>query len=385
MMFEIAERESAAKIKVIGMGGGGGNAINNMIRSNLAGVDFIAANTDIQALETSLAPLKIQLGRSVTKGLGAGANPEVGRSAALEDVDRLRDLLQGSDMVFITAGLGGGTGTGGAPVVAQIAKELQALTVAVVTKPFSFEGRQRQKQAERGIQELKKVVDTIITIPNDRLIGLATKKAKFVDMLKRADDVLLFAVRGISDLIMVPGLINLDFADVRTIMSEMGMALMGTGIARGDNRASEAAQQAISSPLLEDVSISGARGLLMNITSGSDLTIEEVQEASSLIQQQAHEDANIIWGTVLDDNVGEELRVTVIATGIGEGDARVKPDLGVIQGARRSDDLDVPTFLRQNKKIQEGAPERARSMALKDLPLDEEELEIPTFLRRQAD
>jgi cell division protein FtsZ len=385
MMFEIAERESAAKIKVIGMGGGGGNAINNMIRSNLVGVDFIAANTDIQALETSLAPLKIQLGRSVTKGLGAGANPEVGRSAALEDVDRLRDLLQGSDMVFITAGLGGGTGTGGAPVVAQIAKELQALTVAVVTKPFSFEGRQRQKQAERGIQELKKVVDTIITIPNDRLIGLATKKAKFVDMLKRADDVLLFAVRGISDLIMVPGLINLDFADVRTIMSEMGMALMGTGIARGDNRASEAAQQAISSPLLEDVSISGARGLLMNITSGSDLTIEEVQEASSLIQQQAHEDANIIWGTVLDDNVGEELRVTVIATGIGEGDARVKPDLGVIQGARRSDDLDVPTFLRQNKKIQEGAPERARSMALKDLPLDEEELEIPTFLRRQAD
>jgi cell division protein FtsZ len=385
MMFEIAERESAAKIKVIGMGGGGGNAINNMIRSNLVGVDFIAANTDLQALETSLAPLKIQLGRTITKGLGAGANPEVGRSAALEDVDRLRDVLQGSDMVFITAGLGGGTGTGGAPVVAQIAKELQALTVAVVTKPFSFEGRQRQKQADRGIQELKKVVDTIITIPNDRLIGLATKKARFTDMLTRADDVLLFAVRGISDLIMVPGLINLDFADVRTIMSEMGMALMGTGIARGDNRANEAAQQAISSPLLEDVSISGARGVLMNITSGSDLTIEEVQEASSLIQQQAHEDANIIWGTVLDDNVGEELRVTVIATGIGEADARVKPDLGVIQGLRRSDDLDVPTFLRQNRKIQEDAPERHRPMALKDLPLDEEELEIPTFLRRQAD
>ncbi len=385
MMFEFAERESAAKIKVIGIGGGGGNAINNMIRSNLAGVDFIAANTDVQALETSLASVKIQLGRGITKGLGAGANPEVGRSAALEDVDKLRELLQGSDMVFITAGLGGGTGTGGAPVVAQIAKELQALTVAVVTRPFNFEGRQRQKQADRGIQELKKVVDTIITIPNDRLVGLATKKAKFVDMLKKADDVLLYAVRGISDLIMVPGLINLDFADVRTIMSEMGMALMGTGIARGDNRANEAAQQAISSPLLEDVSISGARGVLMNITSGSDLTIEEVQEASSLIQQQAHEDANIIWGTVVDDNVGEELRVTVIATGIGESEARVKPDLGVIQGSRRGDDLDTPTFLRQNKKIQEGAPERQRPMALKDFPLDEEELEIPTFLRRQAD
>ena len=385
MMFEYAERESAAKIKVIGIGGGGGNAINNMIRSNLAGVDFIAANTDVQALETSLAPVKMQLGRGITKGLGAGANPEIGRSAALEDVDKLKDMLQGSDMVFITAGLGGGTGTGAAPVVAQIAKELQALTVAVVTKPFNFEGRQRKKQAERGIQELKKVVDTIITIPNDRLIGLATKKAKFVEMLKRADDVLLYAVKGISDLIMIPGLINLDFADVRTIMSEMGMALMGTGIARGDNRASEAAQQAISSPLLEDVSISGARGVLMNITSGPELTIEEVQEASSLIQQQAHEDANIIWGTVLDETAGEELRVTVIATGIGEVDARAKPDLGIIQGSRRNDDLDVPTFLRQNRKIQEGTTERQRPMSLKDLPIDEDELEIPTFLRRQAD
>ena len=384
-MFEYAERESTAKIKVIGIGGGGGNAINNMIRSNLVGVDFIAANTDVQALETSLAPMKMQLGRGITKGLGAGANPEIGRSAALEDVDKLKDVLQGSDMVFITAGLGGGTGTGAAPVVAQIAKELQALTVAVVTKPFNFEGRQRQKQAERGIQELKKVVDTIITIPNDRLIGLATKKAKFVEMLKKADDVLLYAVKGISDLIMIPGLINLDFADVRTIMSEMGMALMGTGIGRGDNRASEAAQQAISSPLLEDVSISGARGLLMNITSGPELTIEEVQEASSLIQQQAHEDANIIWGTVLDETAGEELRVTVIATGIGEVDARAKPDLGIIQGSRRNDDLDVPTFLRQNKKIQEGPTERHRPMSLKDLPIDEDELEIPTFLRRQAD
>lgn len=384
MKFEYVESENAAKIKVIGIGGGGGNAINNMIRSHLAGVDFISANTDAQALETSLAPTKIQLGANITKGLGAGANPEVGRSAALEDIEKIRQVLDGSDMVFVTAGLGGGTGTGGAPVIAQVAKELEALTVAVITKPFNFEGRQRMKQAERGIQELRKVVDTIITIPNDRLLSLAPKKATFLEMLKRADDVLLYAVKGISDLIMVPGLINLDFADVKTIMSEMGMALMGTGIASGDNRATEAAQKAISSPLLEDVSINGARGLLMNITSGPELTIDEVQEASSLIQQEAHEDANIIWGTVLDETVTEELRVTVIATGIGDTEARPKPDLGVIQGAR-SDDLEIPTFLRRNKKIEENSTERGRHLSYKDLPIDEDDLDIPTFLRRQAD
>jgi cell division protein FtsZ len=385
MMFEFVESDNGAKIKVIGIGGGGGNAINNMINANLRGVDFIAANTDAQALEVSKASTKLQLGVNITKGLGAGANPEIGRSAALEDADKLRQALDGSDMVFVTAGLGGGTGTGGAPIVAQLAKELGALTVAVVTKPFNFEGRQRMKTADKGIKELREVVDTIITIPNNRLLSLAAKKATFLEMLKKADDVLLYAVKGISDLITIPGLINLDFADVKTIMSEMGMALMGTGMAIGEDRATEAAQKAISSPLLEDVSISGAKGVLMNISSGLDLTIDEVQEASSLIQKEAHEDANIIWGTVLDQSAGDELRVTVIATGIGEIDARPKPDLGVIHGSRREDDLDIPTFLRRNRKSDDSRGELSRPMSYKDLPIDEDELEIPTFLRRQAD
>lgn len=385
MMFEFVESDNGATIKVIGIGGGGGNAINNMINASLMGVDFIVANTDAQALEVSKAHTKLQLGVNITKGLGAGANPEIGRSAALEDADKIRQTLDGTDMVFMTAGLGGGTGTGGAPVVAQIAKEIGALTVAVVTKPFNFEGRQRMKTADKGIKELKETVDTIITIPNNRLLSLAAKKATFLEMLKKADDVLLYAVKGISDLITVPGLINLDFADVKTIMSEMGMALMGTGMSSGEDRATEAAQKAISSPLLEDVSISGAKGVLMNISSGLDLTIDEVQEASSLIQKEAHEDANIIWGTVLDQSAGDELRVTVIATGIGEVDVRPKPDLGVIQGSRRDGDLEIPTFLRRNKKIEDNATEHSRPMSYKDLPIDEEELEIPTFLRRQAD
>ena len=385
MMFEFVESDNGATIKVIGIGGGGGNAINNMINASLMGVDFIAANTDAQALEVSRAHTKLQLGVNITKGLGAGANPEVGRSAALEDADKIRQALDGTDMVFVTAGLGGGTGTGGAPVVAQIAKEIGALTVAVVTKPFNFEGRQRMKTADNGIKELQETVDTIITIPNNRLLSLAAKKATFLEMLKKADDVLLYAVKGISDLITIPGLINLDFADVKTIMGEMGMALMGTGMASGEDRATEAAQKAISSPLLEDVSISGAKGVLMNISSGLDLTIDEVQEASSLIQQEAHEDANIIWGTVLDQSAGDELRVTVIATGIGEVDVRPKPDLGVIQGSRRDDDLEIPTFLRRNRKIEDKATEHSRPMSYKDLPIDEDELEIPTFLRRQAD
>lgn len=385
MMFEFVESDNGATIKVIGIGGGGGNAINNMINASLVGVDFIVANTDAQSLEVSKAHTKLQLGVNITKGLGAGANPEIGRSAALEDADQIRQALDGTDMVFVTAGLGGGTGTGGAPVVAQIAKEMGALTVAVVTKPFNFEGRQRMKTADKGINELKETVDTMITIPNNRLLSLAAKKATFLEMLKKADDVLLYAVKGISDLITVPGLINLDFADVKTIMSEMGMALMGTGMSSGEDRATEAAQKAISSPLLEDVSISGAKGVLMNISSGLDLTIDEVQEASSLIQKEAHEDANIIWGTVLDQSAGDELRVTVIATGIGEVDVRPKPDLGVIQGSRRDDDLEIPTFLRRNRKIDDNATEHSRPMSYKDLPIDEEELEIPTFLRRQAD
>ncbi|PNV86867.1 MAG: cell division protein FtsZ [Desulfobacteraceae bacterium] len=385
MMFEFVESDNGATIKVIGIGGGGGNAINNMINASLRGVDFIVANTDAQALEVSKAHTKLQLGVNITKGLGAGANPEIGRSAALEDADKIRQALDGTDMVFVTAGLGGGTGTGGAPVVAQIAKEIGALTVAVVTKPFNFEGRQRMKTADKGIKELKETVDTIITIPNNRLLSLAAKKATFLEMLKKADDVLLYAVKGISDLITVPGLINLDFADVKTIMSEMGMALMGTGMSSGEDRATEAAQKAISSPLLEDVSIGGAKGVLMNISSGLDLTIDEVQEASSLIQKEAHEDANIIWGTVLDQSAGDELRVTVIATGIGEVDVRPKPDLGVIRGSRHDDDLEIPTFLRRNRKIEDNATEHSRPMSYKDLPIDEEELEIPTFLRRQAD
>jgi cell division protein FtsZ len=385
MMFEFVESNNGATIKVIGIGGGGGNAINNMINASLMGVDFIAANTDAQALEISKAHTKLQLGVNITKGLGAGANPEIGRSAALEDADKIRQALDGTDMVFVTAGLGGGTGTGGAPVVAQIAKEIGALTVAVVTKPFNFEGRQRMKTADKGIKELQETVDTIITIPNDRLLSLAAKKATFLEMLKKADDVLLYAVKGISDLITVPGLINLDFADVKTIMSEMGMALMGTGMSSGEDRATEAAQKAISSPLLEDVSISGAKGVLMNISSGLDLTIDEVQEASSLIQKEAHEDANIIWGTVLDQSAGDEMRVTVIATGIGEVDVRPKPDLGVIQGSRRDDDLEIPTFLRHSRMIEDNATEHKRPMSYKDLPIDEDELEIPTFLRRQAD
>ncbi|MBA4392433.1 MAG: cell division protein FtsZ, partial [Desulfobacca sp.] len=311
-MIEVnKEKQGGAKIKVIGVGGGGNNAINNMIKSQLlSGVEFIAANTDLKALSSSLADNRIQLGTNLTKGLGAGANPQTGRNATLEDADRIRQELEGSDMVFITAGMGGGTGTGGAPIVAQICKELEILTVAVVTKPFHFEGPVRLKHATEGINEIRKVVDSLITIPNDRLISLATKKASFLEMLQKADDVLLYAVKGISDLIVAPGLIVLDFADVKTIMSEMGVALMGTGIASGENRALEAAQRAISSPLLEDISIAGARALLLNITASSNLGFEEVIEASTLIQKEVHEDANIIWGTAIDESMGDELRVT---------------------------------------------------------------------------
>ena len=309
-----------ARIKVVGVGGGGGNALNTMIRCGLSGVEFVAANTDAQALEHSLAPLRVQLGTAVTRGLGCGANPEKGRAAASEDRDRLRDLLAGADMVFITAGLGGGTGTGAAPVIAEVAREIGALTVGVVTKPFFFEGKPRLKYAERGLEELHRVVDTLITIPNTRLLAVAGKNTPLAEAFKLADDVLLNAVKGISDLITVHGLINLDFNDVRTIMNEMGQALMGTGIGRGENRARDAAQAAISSPLLEDLAIDGARGVLINITGGPDMTLYEVNEASTLIQEAAHEEANIIFGAVIDEGLAEgELRVTVIATGLGGG------------------------------------------------------------------
>jgi cell division protein FtsZ len=306
---------SHAKILVIGVGGGGGNAVNTMISGNLDGVEFVVANTDMQALEANMAPHKIQLGDALTKGLGAGANPDVGRRSAEESMQQIADLIAGADMVFVTAGMGGGTGTGAAPVIAQIARDCGALTVGVVTKPFGFEGKKRARQAVEGIARLEAAVDTLIVIPNNRLLALVGAQTSMVEAFRKADSVLLNAVQGISDLMTVPGLINVDFADVRTIMSGMGRALMGTGIGTGKRRATEAAETAISSPLLEDVSIDGATGILINITGGPDLTLHEVNEASSLIQQAAHEDANIIFGSVIDPNLSEEVRITVIATG----------------------------------------------------------------------
>jgi cell division protein FtsZ len=306
---------SHAKILVIGVGGGGGNAVNTMISGNLDGVEFVVANTDMQALEANMAPHKIQLGDALTKGLGAGANPDVGRRSAEESMQNIANLITGADMVFVTAGMGGGTGTGAAPVIAQIARDCGALTVGVVTKPFGFEGKKRARQASEGIERLESAVDTLIVIPNNRLLALVGAQTSMVEAFRKADSVLLNAVQGISDLMTVPGLINVDFADVRTIMSGMGRALMGTGIGTGKRRATEAAETAISSPLLEDVSIEGATGILINITGGPDLTLHEVNEASSLIQQAAHEDANIIFGSVIDPNLSEEVRITVIATG----------------------------------------------------------------------
>jgi cell division protein FtsZ len=310
---------SHAKILVIGVGGGGGNAVNTMISGNLDGVEFVVANTDMQALEANMAPHKIQLGNALTKGLGAGANPEVGRRSAEESMQSIADLISGADMVFVTAGMGGGTGTGAAPVIAQIARDCGALTVGVVTKPFGFEGKKRARQAVEGIDRLGAAVDTLIVIPNNRLLALVGQNTSMVEAFRKADSVLLNAVQGISDLMTVPGLINVDFADVRTIMAGMGRALMGTGIGSGKKRAGEAAEMAISSPLLEDVSIEGATGILINITGGPDLTLHEVNEASSLIQQAAHEDANIIFGSVIDPNLSDEVRITVIATGFDHG------------------------------------------------------------------
>jgi cell division protein FtsZ len=415
--FEDAARNQAA-IKVVGVGGGGGNALNNMIVSGLQGVEFVAANTDAQALEHNAAPIKIQLGSEITRGLGCGADPEKGRGSALEVRDRLHEIFQDTDMVFVTAGLGGGTGTGAAPVVAEVARECGALTVGVVTKPFLFEGKVRTRNAERGLDELHRVVDTVITIPNQRLLALAGKNTAMKDAFGLADEVLFNAVRGISDLITIHGLINLDFADVRTIMNEMGVALMGTGTASGEERAIEAARAAISSPLLEDLSIEGAHGVLINITGSADLTLFEVNEASTLIQEAAHEDVNIIFGAVIDESMPEgEMRVTVIATGLddqrmrrgsndryapatdqnvtplrpeptapplstprpaAEANARTsqaEPLLGLDGGTGNpsdfvspfDDELDVPTFIRTRAKAESE---------------DEEE---PAFLRRSAD
>jgi len=307
---------SHAKILVIGVGGGGGNAVNTMISGNLDGVEFVAANTDLQALDANMAPHKIPLGNALTKGLGAGANPEVGRRSAEESIQQIADSISGADMVFVTGGMGGGTGTGAAPVIAQVARDCGALTVGVVTKPFGFEGKKRLRQAEEGIERLEKAVDTLIVIPNNRLLQMVGNNTSMVEAFRKADAVLLNAVQGISDLMTVPGLINVDFADVRTIMCNMGRALMGSGTGSGKRRAIEAAEVAISSPLLEDVTIEGATGILINITGGPDLTLHEVNEAASLIQHAAHEDANIIFGSVIDPNITDEVRITVIATGV---------------------------------------------------------------------
>src|SRR3954452_5134492 len=309
------EDQLTAKIKVIGVGGGGGNAVNRMIQAGIKGIEFMVANTDVQAMRTSLAPVKLQIGGKLTKGLGAGANPEIGKQAALEDTDRILEALSGADMIFITTGMGGGTGTGGAPIIASLAAELGALTVAVVTKPFGFEGKRRRVQAEQGIRALRDTVDTLITIPNERLLNFVERGTSLSEAFKIADDILRQAVQGISDLITVPGEINLDFADVKTIMHGMGMALMGTGVSSGEHRAVEAAQRAISSPLLEEASIEGAKGVLINVTGGSDMTLFEVHEAASIIQEAADEEANIIFGTVIDPGMRDEIKVTVIATG----------------------------------------------------------------------
>ncbi len=309
------EEDLPARIKVVGVGGGGGNAVNRMIQAGIGGVEFIVANTDLQAMRNSLAPTKIQIGGKLTKGLGAGANPEIGKQAALEDTDRLIETLSGADMIFITTGMGGGTGTGAAPIIASLAAELGALTVAVVTKPFTFEGKRRRIQAEHGIRALRDSVDTLITIPNERLLNFVERATSLSDAFRIADDILRQAVQGISDLITVPGEINLDFADVKTIMHGMGMALMGTGVSTGEHRAVEAAQRAISSPLLEEASIDGAKGVLINITGGNDMTLFEVHEAASVIQEAADEEANIIFGTVIDPMLKDEIKVTVIATG----------------------------------------------------------------------
>jgi cell division protein FtsZ len=341
-------------IKVIGVGGGGGNSINTMIEGGIEGVDFIVANTDCQVLEANQAAIKVHLGKSLTKGLGAGANPEIGRAAALEDASRVAEALAGADMVFVTAGMGGGTGTGAAPVIAQVARDLGALTVGVVTKPFAFEGSQRKKKASGGISELAKAVDALIVIPNDRLISLAGLKMTLKDAFAMVDNVCLNAVRGISDLVTVPGLINVDFADVRTIMTGMGKALMGTGRGTGEKRAIEAAQQAISSPLLEDVSINGATGILINITGGSDLTLAEMNEACSLIEEAADPDANIIFGSVIDAHAGDEVRITVIATGfqpIQSSEHLAPPVRGASPTRRGHDQMALPMSAQGNGQV----------------------------------
>jgi len=371
-----------AKIKVIGVGGGGGNAVNTMIAQNMHGVDFIVANTDAQALRTNQAPTKVQLGSQLTKGLGAGANPNVGRDAAMEDRDRLSATLAGADMIFIAAGMGGGTGTGAAPIIAEAAREAGALTVGVVTKPFSREGKQRLAKAEEGIRDLKKHVDSLIVIPNDRLLGLAGKSMSILDAFKPSDDVLRQAVQGISDLITTHGMINVDFADVRAIMSERGMAMMGIGMASGENRAVDAATRAISSPLLEDIDISGAKGVLVNISGSSSMTMEEFDAASRVIHEKVHEDANIIVGLVIDEDLGDTIKITAIATGFGDrfDIEKSRQEMRKVSPiAARGESREVPTFMRERRDV---APPRQSSFLVDEY---DEQYDIPTFLRKSVD
>ncbi|MGI9275933.1 MAG: cell division protein FtsZ [Endozoicomonas sp.] len=397
-MFELVDNvPQEAVIKVIGVGGGGGNAVCHMLNSQLEGVEFVCANTDAQALKKQhlQAHTHLQLGAAITRGLGAGANPEVGREAAMEDRDRISELLSGADMVFITAGMGGGTGTGAAPVVAQVARDMGALTVAVVTKPFSFEGRRRMTIAEEGLKELQENVDSLICIPNENLLPVLGRDVSLLNAFGAANDVLLGAVQGISELITRDGLINVDFADVRTVMSEMGMAMMGTGSATGSNRATEAAERAIRSPLLEDVNLQGARGVLVNITAGLDLSVGEFHEVGDTVREFASENATTVVGTVIDPEMTDELRVTVVATGLGEGGRASDASLKVVEGSRpkatRPDgtlnlkELDIPPHLRN--KAQEAEPAAAEERPKRQAPSTDnvDYLDIPAFLRRQAD
>jgi len=380
-MFELMDNYAQeAVIKVIGVGGGGGNAVEHMVRQSIEGVEFIVANTDAQAMKNSSARSLLQLGSTITKGLGAGANPEIGRQAAMEDRDRIAEVLEGADMVFITAGMGGGTGTGGAPIVAQVAKDMGILTVAVVTKPFPFEGKKRMEIAMNGIDELKNYVDSLITIPNEKLLSVLGKNISLLDAFKSANDVLLGAVQGIAELITRPGLINVDFADVRTVMSEMGMAMMGSGRATGEERAREAAEAAIASPLLEDVNLAGARGILVNVTAGMDMAIGEFEEVGNAIKSFASENATVVVGTVIDPELSGELRVTVVATGLGQGlDRTEKPKLVVDRSNNGEVDyekLERPAVIR--KKV---VGERFEAEPGANLDY----LDIPAFLRRQAD
>jgi len=392
MSFKLAETGSLARIKVFGIGGGGGNAINTMVENRLQGVEFIAANTDIQALDNSKADIRLQLGPGITKGLGAGADPERGREAALESMEDIKKIIKGSDMVFVTAGLGGGTGTGGAPVVAKLSKEMGALTVAVVTKPFFFEAKTRMTRAEQGWEQLKEHVDTIITIPNDRLLTLMQKGSKLIEMMKKADDVLLQAIKGITDLINLPGHINVDFADLRTVMQQVGPAIMGAGVAEGENRAIVAAKKAIDNPLLQDVGIDGAQGVLINISATEEsLTMTEFMEASSLIQEKAHDNANIVVGALFDESLGDSLRVTVIATGINKADEIITTPEPVVPLQRKANkepsDKGVDqrdNFVRPSLRRNRNTPVVRRTPRLPNF-LDEAELETPTYLRKAAD